>query len=170
MNKLNWKLLTKKRGSCYPRPPPGKEELAWVTNTGHSRLSGERDAVLVDLSVGPTFEGAGGLDHSRISQVSTSPMRTVNVLGLKFLLDRFPNAKLATASVVAAMQDQIKPEFINSFWEPRFPGQVPSQLALPEVLDGDALVLEGEELNVAELGHTDTSRTTALHVPSLVSR
>src|SRR4249920_1010006 len=63
-------------------------------------------------------------------------------LGLKSLLDRFPNSKaFATASVVAEMQNQVKPEFINSFWEPRFPGQVPSQLAVPEVLEGDALSL-----------------------------
>jgi glyoxylase-like metal-dependent hydrolase (beta-lactamase superfamily II) len=40
-------------------------------------------------------------------------------------------------------------------------------LAVPEVLDGDALSLEGEELNVVELGHTDTQHTTALHVPSI---
>jgi glyoxylase-like metal-dependent hydrolase (beta-lactamase superfamily II) len=54
--------------------------------------------------------------------------------GLKLLLDRFPNAKaIATAGVVAAIQDQIKPEYVKSFWEARFPGQLPSQLAAPEV-------------------------------------
>ena len=89
-------------------------------------------------------------------------------LGLKSLLDRFPNAKaFATASTVAAMQNQVKPEFINSFWEPRFPGQAPSQLAVPKVLEGDTLFPEGEELKVIELGHTDTQHTTALHVPSI---
>jgi glyoxylase-like metal-dependent hydrolase (beta-lactamase superfamily II) len=64
------------------------------------------------------------------------------------------------------MQNQIRPEVVRSFWEPRFPGQVPSQLVVPEVLDGNTLYLEGEELNVVHLGHTDTSDTTALHVPS----
>ena len=39
-------------------------------------------------------------------------------LGLKILLDRFPKAKaFATASTVAAMQNQIKPEFIKSIRE-----------------------------------------------------
>jgi glyoxylase-like metal-dependent hydrolase (beta-lactamase superfamily II) len=88
--------------------------------------------------------------------------------GLKLLLDRFPNAKaFATASVVAAAQNQIKPDFVKSFWEPRFPGQVPSQLVAPEVLAGDTLYLEGEGLKVVELGHTDTVHTTALQVPSI---
>src|SRR5262249_54282574 len=88
--------------------------------------------------------------------------------GLKLLLDKFPNARaIATAPVVAAIQDQIKPENIQSVWEPRFPGQLPSQLVAPEVLEGDTFYLEGEELKVVELGHTDTSHSTALYVPSI---
>src|SRR5215813_14645256 len=65
------------------------------------------------------------------------------------------------------MQDQIKPDFVRSFWEVRFPGQIPSAFVLPEVLQGDSLSLEGEELRVVQLGRTDTPNTTALHVPSI---
>ena len=68
---------------------------------------------------------------------------------------------------MAAIQDQIKPEYIQSVWEPRFPGQLPSQLIAPEVLKGDTFYLEGEEIKVVELGHTDTSHTTALYVTSI---
>ena len=68
---------------------------------------------------------------------------------------------------VASMQDQIKPDFVRSFWEVRFPGQIPSEFVLPEVLQGDSLSLEGEELRVVHLGRTDTANTTALHVPSI---
>ena len=38
---------------------------------------------------------------------------------------------------------------------------------MPEVLEGDTLYLEREELKVIELGHTDTSHSTALYVPSV---
>src|SRR6266850_1278445 len=55
----------------------------------------------------------------------------------------------------------------SSRTSPRFPGQVPSELVVPEILQGDRFHLEGEELNVVELGHTDTVHTTALHVPSI---
>jgi len=65
------------------------------------------------------------------------------------------------------MQEQIKPDYVRSFWESRFPGQVPSEFVLPEVLQGDALSLEGEELHIVHLGHTDTANTTALHAPSI---
>jgi len=47
MPQLNWKLLTKKRSSSTQGLPPGKEDLAWVTNTV-TLIYGERDAVLVD--------------------------------------------------------------------------------------------------------------------------
>jgi glyoxylase-like metal-dependent hydrolase (beta-lactamase superfamily II) len=65
------------------------------------------------------------------------------------------------------MQNQIKPDFVRSFWEVRFPGQLPSEFVLPEVLEGDTVYLEGEELHVVHLGHTDTANTTALYVPSI---
>jgi glyoxylase-like metal-dependent hydrolase (beta-lactamase superfamily II) len=171
MSKLSWKLLTKKRGSSTQGLPPGKEDLAWVTNTV-TLIYGERDAILVDtfLSVEHSKELLDWVAESgkNLRSIYITHAHGDHFLGLKLLLDTFTHARaFATASVVAAMQNQIKPEFINSFWEPRFPGQVPSQLAVPEVLEGDALSLEGEELKVVELGHTDTQHTTALHVPSI---
>jgi len=79
---------------------------------------------------------------------------------------KWPKA-LATAPVVAAIKNQIKPEFMKTFWEPRFPGQLPSELIAPEPLAGDTFYLEEEALKVVELGHTDTSHSTGLHVPSI---
>ena len=171
MSKLNWNLLTKKRAGVTQGVPPGKEDLAWVTNTA-TLIYGERDAVLVDtfLSVQHSNELADWLTESgkNLTTIYITHAHGDHFLGLKILLDKFPKAKaFATASTVAAMQNQIKPEFIRSFWEVRFPGQVPSELVLPEVLEGDTLYLEGEELRVMQLGHTDTANTTALHVPSI---
>ena len=169
-SELKWKLLTKKRGSSTQGIPAGKEHLAWVTNTV-TLIHGERDAVLVD-----TFLSA---QHSRelVDWVVASGTNLVTIyvthahgdhfLGLKTLLDRFPNAKaVAIAPVVAGIRKQITPDFVKSVWEARFPGQLPSQLMAPEILDGD-LYLEGKVLNVVDLGHTDTSHSTALHVPSI---
>lgn len=84
------------------------------------------------------------------------------------MLDKFPNAKaISTARNVAAIQEQIKPGFVQSFWEPRFPGQLPSQLIAPQNLAGDTFYLEDEAIKIVELGHTDTAHSTALHVPSI---
>ena len=171
MPNLNWKLLTKKRGSSTKGLPPGKEDLAWVTNTA-TLIYGETDAVLVDTFL--------SVEHSKdlVDWVAESGKNLIAIyvthahgdhfFGLKLLLDKFPNARaFATASSVAGMQKQIDPAFVKSFWEPRFPGQVPSQLSAPEILEGDTLYLEGEELQVVELGHTDTPNSTALYVPSI---
>ena len=171
MANVRWRLLTKKRGSATQGLPPGKEDLAWVTNTV-TLLYGDCDAVLVDtfLSVQHSKELVDWVAESgkNLTTIYVTHSHGDHFFGLKLLLDRFPNARaFATASVVAAMQNQIKPDFVRSFWEPRFPGQVPSQLVLPEVLEGNTLYLEGEVLNIVELGHTDTANTTALHVPSI---
>jgi glyoxylase-like metal-dependent hydrolase (beta-lactamase superfamily II) len=172
MPKLNWKLLTKKRDSSTQGLPPGKEDLAWVTNTV-TLIYGEHDAILVDtfLSVQHSKELVDWLVESgkNLTTIYITHAHGDHFLGLKLLLDKFPNARaFATASVVAGTRNQINPDFIKSFWEPRFPGQVPSQVAVPEVLEGDVLNLEGEELKVVELGHTDTAPSTALYVGSIV--
>jgi len=171
MPKLNWQLLIKKRAGVTQGVPPGKEDLAWVTNIV-TLIYGERDALLVDtfLSVQHSKELIDWLAEigKHLATIYITHAHGDHFLGLKLLLDRFPNTRaFATASTVAAMQNQIKPDFVQSFWELRFPGQVPSELVLPEVLEGDTLYLEGEELKLVHLGHTDTSHTTALHVPSI---
>lgn len=171
MSKLNWKLLTKRRAGVTKGLPPGKEDLAWVTNTV-TLIYGERDAVLVDtfLSVQHSKELVDWLVESgkNLTTIYITHAHGDHFFGLKLLLDRFPGARaFATRSAVAAMQNQIAPDVVRSFWEPRFPGQLPSELTVPEILDGNTLYLEGEELNVVRLGHTDTVDTTALHVPSI---
>ena len=142
-----------------------------MTNTV-TLIYGERDAVLVDtfLSVQHSNELIDWLAKSgkNLTTIYITHAHGDHFLGLKFLLDRFPNARaLATASTIAMMQNQIKPDFVRSFWELRFPGQIPSEFVLPEVVDVDTLCLEGEKLHIVALGHTDTANTTALHVPSI---
>src|SRR6201985_2948040 len=158
MSKLEWKLLTKKRGSSTSQGiPPGKEGLLWITGTV-TLIYGERDAVLVDtfLSEQHSKELLDWVVESgkHLTTIYITHAHGDHFFGLKLLLDRFPDAKaFATRSVFAAMQNQIKPDVVRSFWEPRFPGQVPSELVVPEILEGNTLYLEGEELNVVHLGH-----------------
>src|SRR5438128_11456801 len=147
MTRLNWKLLTKKRGRSTQGLPPGKEDLAWVTNTV-TLIYGDRDAILVDtfLSVQHSKDLVDWVAESgkNLTTIYITHAHGDHFFGLKLLLDRFPNARaLASASSVAGMQKQIDPDFIKSFWEPRFPGQVPSQLVAPETLECDARDLRG---------------------------
>ena len=133
MPKLNWKLLTKKRAGVTQGLPPGKEDLAWVTNTV-TLIYGEHDAVLVDtfLSVQHSKELVDWLAQSgkNLTSIYITHAHGDHFLGLKTVLDRFPNARaFATASTVAAMQNQIKPDFIRSFWELAFLVSFPRSLS-----------------------------------------
>jgi len=169
MPKLEWKVLTKKRGSSTSQGiPPGKEDLLWVTGSV-TLIYGQRDAVLVDtfLSEQHAKELVDWVVESGkdLTTIYVTHAHGDHFFGLKHLLDKFPNARaIATPSTVTAIQDQIKPEYIQSVWEPRFRGQLPSQLIAPELLEGDIFYLENEELRVVELGHT---HSTALYVPSI---
>jgi glyoxylase-like metal-dependent hydrolase (beta-lactamase superfamily II) len=115
MSHLNWKLLTKKRASATQGLPPGKEDLAWVTNTA-TLIYGERDAVLVDtfLSEQQSKELLDWILESgkNLTTIYVTHAHGDHFFGLRLLLDRFPNARaFATASVVAAIQNHIKPDF-----------------------------------------------------------
>lgn len=171
MTNLNWQLLTKRRGSSTQGVPPGKEHLAWVNNTV-TLITGDNDAVLVDTFL-PEQQSKELVEW--VAQ-SGKTLRTIYVthahgdhyFGLALLLERFREAKaIAAGPVVEAIERQIDPGFVKSFWEPRFPGQLPKTFAAPQPLNGDTFQLEGEELRIVPLGHTDTSHTTALHIPSL---
>ena len=88
--------------------------------------------------------------------------------GVGTLLERFPKAKVvATPNTVKVMHGNASPEALNGAWKAGFPGQIPDKLVIAEELRGDVIDLEGHELVVVELGHTDTDYTTCLHVPSI---
>src|ERR1700758_4328502 len=115
MSKLEWKLLTKKRESARTGVPPGKEALAWVTNTV-TLIYGERDAVLVDtfLSEQHSRELADWVIASgkTLTTIYITHGHGDHFFGLQLLLDKFPKAKaIATAAVVAAVKQQISPDF-----------------------------------------------------------
>ena len=171
MTHLDWQILTRKRGSSTQGVPPGKESLAWVNNTV-TLITGDKDAVLVDTFL-PEQQS-----KELVAWVAQSGknLRTIYVthahgdhyFSLALLLERFPEAKaIATPAVAEAIKRQIDPEFVRSFWEPRFPGQLPEKFAAPQPAEKDTFQLEGEELRIVPLGHTDTSHTTALHIPSI---
>ena len=151
---------------------PARQRRSRLGNQHYHAYYGERDAVLVDtfLSEQHSKELVDWVIESgkNLTTIYVTHAHGDHFFGLKLLLDKFPKARaIATASIVAAIQDQIKPDFMRSVWEPRFPGQIPSQLAAPEVLEGDTFYLEGEALKVLEFGHTDTSHSTGLYAPSI---
>jgi glyoxylase-like metal-dependent hydrolase (beta-lactamase superfamily II) len=87
--------------------------------------------------------------------------------GIGALLNCFPKARaMAMPDVVKSMRRQASSEYVSNFWNARYPGQIPERLVIAEELKGNVIQLEGRDLIVVEVGHTDTEHTTCLHVPS----
>jgi glyoxylase-like metal-dependent hydrolase (beta-lactamase superfamily II) len=168
---LNWDVFVTKRQGLTRDLPPGKEQWMWVP-TSATLIYGQRDAVLVDALL--IVEHA----HALVDWVAASGKHLTTIyvthghgdhfFGLGALQHRFPKVRaVAIPDVVSVMQQQAAPEYVANFWRVRFPGQIPKRLVMAEALKGNVIDLEGRDLVVVEVGHTDTDHTTYLHVPSV---
>lgn len=134
-------------------------------------IYGKRDAVLVDAFM--TVEQARALSDWVASKKKN--LTTIYIthghgdhwFGVGTILERFPNARVvATPSTIQVMEGNASPQGLAQ-WGAAFPGQIPENRVMAEALKGNVIDLEGRELVVVELGHTDTDATTCLHVPSI---
>jgi glyoxylase-like metal-dependent hydrolase (beta-lactamase superfamily II) len=151
--------------------PPGTERRLWSPISA-TLISGERDAVLVDALM--TADQAKALGDwvaatgKNLTAIYITHGHGDHFFGVGHLLKRFPSARaLAVPAVVEHMRRQMAPQFLAAFWNLRLPGQIPDDLTAAEPLTNGVIDLEGHDLAVVELGHTDTDNTTCLHVPSI---
>jgi len=170
-NALTYRILTSKRPGLSRGLPPGKEDLAWVANSA-TLISGQRDAVLVDTFL--TSEQARILTDwvvasgKNLTAIYITHGHGDHFFGLVPLLERFPHARaIATSKVVEAMERQLSRDLLENFWRKLFPGQIPERLAVAEPLRNSEFELEGHALVAIDAGHSDTTYSTFLHVPSI---
>ena len=151
--------------------PPGTQQRLWSPISA-TLISGQRDAVLVDAlftveqahSLGEWVEAHG----KHLTTIYSTHGHGDHFFGIGALLERFPKARaVATPAVVKRMHQQASPESIANIWGAWFPGQIPDRLVIAEELKGKVIELEGHDLVVVEVGHSDTDDTTCLHVPSV---
>jgi glyoxylase-like metal-dependent hydrolase (beta-lactamase superfamily II) len=162
--------VTKRQG-LVRELPPGTEQWMWVP-TSATLIYGERDAVLVDAFL--TRDQARSLvewiaaSGKNLTTIYVTHGHGDHFFGIGAVQRRFPNAKaVATPGTVEVMRRQASPDYVASYWNPLFPGQIPEELTIAEPLAGNVIDLEGRDLVAIEAGHTDTDRTTFLHVPSI---
>lgn len=151
--------------------PPGEKQRPWP-HISSTLISGERDAVLVDTPI--TVEQARALTNwvaargKNLTTIYATHGHGDHCFGASTVLERFPGARfVARPEVIKVMRQQASPETLATFWNPRFPGQISSELPIAEELTGNVINLEGQELVSVPLGFTDTAGTTCLHVPSI---
>jgi glyoxylase-like metal-dependent hydrolase (beta-lactamase superfamily II) len=154
-----------------PNTPPGLDNLKWVSNSA-TLIYGRNDAVLVDTFL--TIEHTNALADSiadtgkNLKYIYITHAHGDHFFGLQLLLDRFPNAiAIATPAVAKYCAEHVRPEVINGFWKPRFPGQISERLAVPQALQSNEFELEGKKMVAVETGFTDTFDSTVLYLPSI---
>jgi len=154
-----------------PYRPAGVQET-YFQAMASTLIYGKRDAVLVDAFM--TVEQASTLadwiatKDRNLTTIYITHGHGDHWFGVGTLLERFPNASVvATPNTVKVMRQNASPEALRTAWEPAFPRQIPDNLVIAKELAGQVIHLEGHELLVVELGHTDTDHTTCLHVPSI---
>ena len=170
---LNWDVfVTPGIPTVTSDLPLGTTQQQMWSPISSTLIYGKRDAVLVDAFI--TVEQADALvDWVAASGKNLTTIYATHGHGDHFfsastVLQRFPRARLvATPDVVKIMRQQASPQSLASFWHPRFPGQISEHLVIAEELTDTVIDLEGHDLVVVPLGHTDTDNTTCLYVPSI---
>jgi glyoxylase-like metal-dependent hydrolase (beta-lactamase superfamily II) len=150
---------------------PGEHERPWPPISS-TLIYGLRDAVVVDSFI--TVEQARAQAEwiastgKNLTTIYATHGHGDHFFGASVLLERFPKARFVAApSAIEVMKEQTAPDFVQKFWESRFPGQLPKHLVVAEGLSTNVIELEGENLIVVPLAFTDTAGTTCLHAPSL---
>jgi glyoxylase-like metal-dependent hydrolase (beta-lactamase superfamily II) len=164
---LHWEVfVTPGIPIVTPDSPPGIRETFFQA-TASTLIYGTRDAVLVDAFM--TVQQANALGDwvaakgKNLTTIYITHGHGDHWFGVGTLLERFPKARpVATPNVVKVMRQNASPAGLK-LWKAGFPGQIPDRLVIAEELKGNVLDLEGQELVIVELGHTDTDDTTCLN-------
>jgi glyoxylase-like metal-dependent hydrolase (beta-lactamase superfamily II) len=168
---LTYRTYITIRESLSRDAPAGMDHLKWVPNTA-TLVYGRTDAVLVDtfLTIEASTKLADWIASSGkdLTTIYITHAHGDHFFGLKPVLARFPKARvIARPEVVEAMPNQLLPERLDGFWKRLFPGQIADEIPIAEAMAGDSFELEGHRLVAIGTGHTDTDKTTCLHVPSI---
>ena len=168
---LTWDVFaTLPLPTLLDEPPPGQLHRIWPPISS-TLISGEDDAVLVDAPI--TVAQASDLADRVVA--TGKNLTTIYVthghgdhwFGLSVLLARFPDARpVATPAVVDQMREHGTAEALR-LWNARLPGQIPDHLVLAEELTDSVIELQGRELAIVEVGHSDMDDTTCLYVPTI---
>jgi glyoxylase-like metal-dependent hydrolase (beta-lactamase superfamily II) len=135
-------------------------------------IYGMNDAVLVDppmtidqaTAVGDWIQQTG----KRLTHIFITHGHGDHWFATGPLVERFPGSKVvASGGTIKQMRHHASPEVRAAFWDRLFPGQIPASPVLAQTVPDNRFSLEGHELVIVEVGHSDTDETSVLHVPDL---
>lgn len=132
-------------------------------------VSGEKDAILIDAQ----FAKAQANQLVEKIRSSGKHLTTIYIshgdpdyyFGLETLSQAFPDAKVVASGPTVAHINETKDAKL-AFWGPQMGADVPSQLIVPDVMQGNTLSIEGRELDVMGLSGRQPQRSY-VWIPSL---
>jgi glyoxylase-like metal-dependent hydrolase (beta-lactamase superfamily II) len=132
-------------------------------------IMGEREAVLIDgqwwLSEGAKVADLVEQSGRELTTVLITHAHPDHYTGLAPVLERFPDARVLARR---AVQEVIRYEYPAKLrhWQELVPDEMPVEVPVPEIFDGDSIMLEGHEIRFVDLGPGETLHATAFYIPS----
>jgi glyoxylase-like metal-dependent hydrolase (beta-lactamase superfamily II) len=132
-------------------------------------IYGKNDAVLVDppltsdqaKAVGDWVEASGEkVTHIFVTHGHGDHWFTAGVLA-----ERFGAQIVASAGTIEQMR--LQASIREVFWDKLWPGQIPPSPVSAVTVRDNRFTLEGHDLIIIEVGHTDTDESSVLYVPDL---
>jgi glyoxylase-like metal-dependent hydrolase (beta-lactamase superfamily II) len=137
--------------------------------TASTLIYGDQDAVLTDPGLTE--------DHARVlgDWVAARNRNLTDIyithghgdhwFAAGLLAERFGARVVASAGVIAQMRGNVAARPL--LWDKLYPGLIPSSPVTAVTVPENQFTLEGRELVIVEVGHTDSDDTSVLHVPDL---
>ncbi|WP_420588345.1 hypothetical protein [Bacterioplanoides sp.] len=144
---------------------PQAQSVFPVTST---LITGSNEAILFDAQ----FQKNDAQQLVNMVLASGKQLTTIYIsqadpdyyFGLDVLTAAFPDARVvATAATVDKIKKSMKGK--KAYWGPILKDNAPQKLVLPEVLEGDSLMLDGERIDIVGISGHDPLHTFAW-VPS----
>src|SRR6266852_5318666 len=149
----------------------GQGEVATWAPSSSTLISGPTEGILIDDLL--TFENADQIAAwakrfgKKITGVYITHGHSDHWLGLARLLQHFPAARGYAAPEVAARAAwEVEFNKRSKYWTSRFPGELPETPVVPEVLDTDEILVDGQVVYLIHVGQGDIAGSTIFHVPS----
>ena len=145
---------------------PGTQAIFPVSSV---LVSGEKDAILVDAQFGKSQA------EQLVQKIRASGKQLTTIyishgdpdyyFGLDTLTAAFPKAKvLASQPTVEHIKKTVDGKL--AFWGPKMGADMPAKIIVPQVLEGDSLMLEGQKLQVLGLDGKQPDRSF-VWIPSI---
>jgi glyoxylase-like metal-dependent hydrolase (beta-lactamase superfamily II) len=158
------------RSYTYP-DQLGEGEVATWAPSSSTLISGPTEGIIIDALL--TFENADQIAAwakrfgKKITGVYITHGHSDHWLGLARLLRHFPEARgYAAPEVVGRAVWEAEFNQTTKYWTSRFPGELPEAPIVPDVLNSDEILVDGQVVNLIHVGQGDIEGSTIFHVPS----